>query len=282
MITSTSNNRIKNVIKCIKSAKERKKQDAFVVEGIRMFMEIPSDMHMETYVTEEFYKKNRQVFEERREYFVECVSPHVMEAMADTKTPQGVISLVKQFHYSIEEIMGNVIPLEEGIDREKDSSKKIGNCPVVIALENLQDPGNLGTIVRTAEAAGMTGIVMSSGTADIYNPKVVRATMGSVFRMPFCYVTDFADWLKESQRKGFFTYGAHLDGQIFYEYDFKSPTVFCIGNEGNGLSKEALKVVGRRIRIPMEGRVESLNAATAATVLMYEAVRQRYKQFRQN
>lgn len=266
MITSTSNNKIKNIIKCVKSSKERKKQDVFVVEGLRMFLEIPEEMHVETYVTEEFYERNRQIFEERQGFHFELVTPHVMEAMAGTKTPQGVLSLVSQFHYSIEEVM----------------SQKNSQEPLVIALEKLQDPGNLGTIIRTAEGAGVTGIIMSRDTVDIYNPKVVRATMGSIFRMHFCYVGNFVEWLKECSDRGIFTYGAHIKGKNFYDNDYQKPTIFCIGNEGNGLSDEASEAVIKKIFIPMKGKVESLNAATAATVLMYEALRQRNKQFRQN
>lgn len=265
MITSTSNQRIKNVIKCVKSGRERKKQDVFVVEGIRMFLEIPPELHVETYVTEEFYEKNRGEFEDRKGFAVEFVAPHVMESMADTKTPQGVISLVRQQHYSMEEVAGYT-----------------GTAPLILALENLRDPGNLGTIIRTAEGAGVTGIVMNEGTVDIYNPKVVRATMGSVFRVPFCYVEDFAGWLKASGTGKMTTYSAHLDGQVFYEYDYRNPTIFCIGNEGNGLSETVNAITDIKIRIPMQGKVESLNAATAATVLLYEAMRQRRKHFRQN
>lgn len=266
MITSISNNKIKNIIKCVKSAKERRKQDVFVVEGLRMFLEIPEKMHVETYVTEEFYEKNRKLFEERQGFCFELVMPHVMEAMADTKTPQGILSLVSQFHYPVEEIMS-----------QKDTQK-----PLVIALEDLQDPGNLGTIIRTAEGAGVTGIIMSRDTVDIYNPKVVRATMGSIFRMKFCFVENFAGWVKECNDRGIITYGAHIKGQNFYDNDYRKATVFCIGNEGKGLSDEVSYAVNKKIFIPMEGKVESLNAATAATVLMYEAMRQRNKQFRQN
>lgn len=262
MITSTSNQKIKNLSKLMKTAKERRKQDVFVVEGIRMFMEIPKELHVETFVTEGFYEKNQELFADM-EY--ELVSDHIMESVADTKTPQGVISIVKRHHYSVEEVCG-----ESAYMREIG-----GNKPLVMALENIQDPGNLGTILRTAEGAGVTGILMSRETVDIYNPKVVRSTMGSIFRIPFCYVENLTDLVARLNGENYRTYSAHLQGKTFYDYDYRDSTIFCIGNEGNGLSKDLSDTTKCKIRIPMLGKVESLNAATASTVLMYEAMRQR-------
>lgn len=270
MITSTSNVKIKNVIKYAKSAKERRKADVFLVEGIRMFMEIPRDLMRETYVTESFYEKNSELFEQL-EY--EVVSDHVMEAMTDTRTPQGVVSVVKRLHYSPEEVCG--LTGQSVAERKRET-------PLIMALENLQDPGNLGTIVRTAEGAGVTGIIMSKETVDIYNPKVVRSTMGSVFRVPFCYVDNLVEWIERLKESGFATYSAHLQGTSFYDANYTKPTVFAVGNEGNGLTIELSEAANQKIKIPMMGKVESLNAATASTVLMYEAMRQRSSVPRQN
>ena len=155
-------------------------------------------------------------------------------------------------------------------------------APLIIALENLQDPGNLGTVIRTAEGAGVTGVVMSDDTVDIFNPKVVRATMGSIFRVPFCYVENLTEWIENVNGANAGTYSAHLQGTSFYDFDYQKPTIFCIGNEGNGLSDALSQATKYKIRIPMMGKVESLNAATAATVLMYEAMRQRTTKSRQN
>lgn len=256
MITSTSNSKIKNLNKCLKSAKERRKQDIFLVEGLRMFAELPQDMHVETYATEEFYHSHRELFEG---IAFELVSDHVMDTISDTRTPQGVVSIVKRKHYKPEEVCGMDTP----------------TTPLILAIENLQDPGNLGTIVRTAEGAGVTGIFMSRDTVDIYNPKVVRSTMGSIFRVPFCYVENLTEWILEMNRREYRTYSAHLQGTSFYDKDYRYPTIFCIGNEGNGLSEDLSHAASCKISIPMEGKVESLNAATAATVLMYEVMRQR-------
>ncbi|MCM1157353.1 MAG: RNA methyltransferase [Bacteroidales bacterium] len=260
MITSTANKQIKNVIKCRKSARERRKQDVFLVEGIRMFSELPGELRLETFVTETFYDNHRELF---NGIVFELVAEHVMEAMADTKTPQGVVCLARQQHYSAEEVCS-------------------GDNPLVIALENIQDPGNLGSIIRTAEGAGVTGILMSEDTVDVYNPKVVRATMGSIFRLPFTYVRNMVQYIVTCNKNKFKSYSAHLDGESFYDYNYTVPTIFCIGNEGKGLSQELSDTTTQKIKIPMMGKVESLNAATASTVLMYEAMRQRKSSLRQN
>ncbi|MDE6434787.1 MAG: RNA methyltransferase [Lachnospiraceae bacterium] len=269
MITSTSNGKIKKIIKYAKSAKERRKADVFLVEGIRMFLEIPVERMLETYVTKDFYEKNSNLLEQ---IDYELVADHVMDAITDTKSPQGVVSVVRRLHYRPEEVCG----------LEKDQDGEQQEKPLIIVLENLQDPGNLGTIIRTAEGAGVTGVLMSRDTVDIYNPKVIRSTMGSVFRVPFCYVENLVEWMNKLNALGFATYGAHLQGTSFYDQNYKKATVFAIGNEGNGLTIELLKAANQKIWIPMRGKVESLNAATASTVLMYEAMRQRYTTPRQN
>ena len=148
--------------------------------------------------------------------------------------------------------------------------------PLFLILENLQDPGNLGTMIRTGEGAGITGVIMNDRTVDIFNPKTIRATMGSIFRVPFVYVPDLSLVLTKMHEKGIHTYAAHLKGQKYYDsFSFREPTAFLIGNEGNGLSKEISDLAGQYLKIPMEGRVESLNASIAAALLMYEAHRQR-------
>ena len=147
-----------------------------------------------------------------------------------------------------------------------------------MVLDNLQDPGNLGTIVRTAEGAGVTGIIMSRDTVDIYNPKTIRSTMGSVYRMPFFYVEDILEFLEDLRGQGIRTYAAHLDGANNYdEESYKGACAFLIGNEGNGLRYEVAKKADIWIKIPMYGQVESLNAAIASSILMYEVSRQRRK-----
>ena len=126
------------------------------------------------------------------------------------------------------------------------------------------------------EGAGITGVIMSSNTVDIYNPKTIRSTMGSIYRVPFFYAKDFNEELKQLKENGVKIYAAHLDGKNTYTQEsYKNATAFLIGNEGNGLTDSVTKKADTLIKIPMQGQVESLNAAIACTILTYEAVRQR-------
>ena len=225
-----------------------------------MIQEVPKDRLEKLYVSEGFYQKYRaeleaEGFTERTG--IELVSDHVFAAMSDTKTPQGVLGIVRRAEYTAETLMGQA-------------------APFLMVLDNLQDPGNLGTIFRTAEAAGVTGIVMSRDCVDIYNPKVIRSTMGSVYRMPFVYVEHLPETLEVLAEAGIHSYAAHLKGKNSYDQeDYTRGTAFLIGNEGNGLRDEVADVAECYIKIPMCGEVESLNAAVASSVLMFEAARQR-------
>ena len=148
-------------------------------------------------------------------------------------------------------------------------------APFLMILEDLQDPGNMGTILRTAEGAGVTGIILSKNCVDLYNPKVIRSTMGSIYRMPVMQA-DLLEILPVLKENKIQTYAAHLKGKNWYhEEDYTEGTAFLIGNEGNGLSDELSDSADCLIKIPMEGKVESLNAAMAAGILMYETARQR-------
>ena len=256
MISSTSNARIKNIIKLKKSARERRKQGCFLVEGPRMFFEIHREDIRECYMTEDF---ERRFADRLAGYQWEQISENVSQAVSDTQTPQGVFALARINSRGIEEI------LQERTD----------GPPCLLLLEHIQDPGNLGTMFRSAEAAGISGIVMDARTVDPYNPKVIRSTMGAVFRVPFTVVNDIKEAERTLQDREITVFAAHLDGEVLYSYDFRKACAFLIGNEGKGLTQEAADLARQRLRIPMEGRVESLNASMAATVLLYEAARQR-------
>jgi TrmH family RNA methyltransferase len=146
----------------------------------------------------------------------------------------------------------------------------------LLLLEDIRDPGNLGTMIRTAEGAGITGIIFGDATVDIYNPKVIRATMGSIYRVPFYQAEDFYKTLEQIKARGITIYAAHLSGMPYdIEDNFQGKCAFLIGNEANGLSERASGQADKLIKIPMAGKVESLNAAVAAAILMYEAARQR-------
>lgn len=253
MITTIQNKQIKQIMKLKKNARERRKQQLFLVEGIRMFTEIPEQYLYKVYASEDFYKEHQAVFEGME---VELVSDQVMKEISDTMTPQGVLALVRMLEYSLEDLLQQENPL-------------------LLVLENLQDPGNLGTILRTGEGAGINGIIMSRETVDIYNPKVTRSTMGSIFRVPFVYVDDLFEVIKMMKDRNITTYAAHLNGTDYTRESYTSGTAFLIGNEGNGLTDELTDNAQKKIKIPMCGRVESLNAAMASGLLVYEARRQR-------
>lgn len=264
MITSTSNAQVKNIVQLRDRAKIRREQDCFLVEGVRMYQEIPKAHLVKTFLSETFMKdmKKRDEWKsfglEQQEY--EIVSDKVFQFMSDTVTPQGILSVVRQRHSTLQELLE--IP-----------HSWQSHCYMI--LEDIQDPGNLGTILRTAEGAGVTGVIMSKNTADIYNTKVVRSTMGAIFRMPFVYVDDLKAAIETMKAAGIQIYAAHLKGTQNYDaFDYKKRSGFLIGNEGNGLSDEIADMANQYIRIPMCGQVESLNAAIAATVLMYESFRQ--------
>lgn len=257
MITSSANAKVKQVMNLAKKAKARKLAGLFVAEGLRMFREIPRDRIDSVYVSESFLKD-----ESRRRLVAglpcETVSDDVFSVMSDTQTPQGILALVRQYSYKLEDLQAKDTPA------------------FLMILENIQDPGNLGTIIRAGEGAGITGIIMDDTTADIYNPKVIRSTMGSVCRVPFLYTNDLPAALKNLKAQGIRLYAAHLEGRNNYEKeDYTVDTGFLIGNEGNGLTEEISALADALVRIPMMGKVESLNAAVAASVLMFETARQR-------
>lgn len=255
MITSASNPRMKQVVQLNKKSKTRYEQRVFVVEGIKMCLEAPMEQIQQMYVSESFLAeaKNRQRIQS---YSYEVVSDSVFSRISETKTPQGILCLIQMPEYELSDLLGT--------------------RPHLLVLENIQDPGNLGTMIRAGEGAGVTGVIMDKTTVDIFNPKTIRSTMGSMFRVPFYVTADLQGTLSELKKKGIAMYAACLDGELLYdEPDYTLPCGFLIGNEANGLSGQIAALADIRIRIPMEGQVESLNAAVASALLMYEASRQR-------
>lgn len=260
MITSTGNARVRAVASLNKKAKARREQGLFIVEGPKMFAELPKERLREAYVSDSFLRQNKGAGTLLAGCRYEAVSDDVMKYMSDTQTPQGVLAVAEQFSYSIEDVLRN----------EADRPAHL------IVLETLQDPGNLGTILRAGEGAGITGVVMNGETADIYNPKVIRSTMGSIYRVPFVYVTDLRGTLIRIKESGIRLYAAHLKGKSNYEdEDYTKGCGFLIGNEAGGLTDETAEMADCYVKIPMAGKVESLNAAVAASVLMFETARQR-------
>ena len=263
MITSVHNKCIKEAVALLAKKKERDRRGLFVVEGGKMFGEAPAQQISRVYLAQSAEKEMTAKYGDKLSGLsCEIVADDVFARMSDTVTPQGILCLVRQQRYSIEEIL-------QGSDKKH---------MLFIMLEDIQDPGNLGTIFRTAEAAGADGVIMSSRTADIYNPKTIRSTMGAVFRVPFLYTGDLFSVIKMLQGRGTAVYAAHLGAVDFYDaYDYRQSTAFLIGNEANGLREETAGCADALLGIPMEGKVESLNAAVASSILLYEAYRQRRK-----
>ena len=266
IITSTSNEQIKRIVKLREKAKERKSEGLFVVEGIRIFKEIPameidsvyvSESFVETYIDAEAKDTTDNRYDNIPDLFsrvdYQVVADNVFKKLSDTVNPQGVLAVVRMSDYTLEEVLN---------DRDKENS-----C--IVVLDKIQDPGNLGTIIRTGEGAGITAVVMSKDTVDLYNPKVIRSTMGSIFRVPCVVVDDLTKAVKTIKASGVTTYAAHLDGEDIQDTEFSDDRAFLIGNEANGLSDEVANMADKKTKIPMEGEVESLNAAVATAILIY-------------
>lgn len=293
IITSSKNQQLKNISILLKSKKERDEQGVFITEGIRIFkdtLKSGASLLEKVYFSESYARNeisevfcgNGQIDFERNVNVIfpdetkktgfrltnenaEIVRDSVFEAISGTVSPQGVFCVVRKPEYQLGDILNrtnNVV---------KDDMGKSGRTKEkYLLLEDIQDPGNLGTMIRTAEAAGVKAVIMSSGTADIFNPKVTRATMGSIFRVPFVYVPRISDAAEELKNTGIAVYAAYLHGgKPYREVSFEGKHAILIGNEGNGLTDEAVNSATDRVFIPMEGEIESLNAAVAAAILMF-------------
>lgn len=261
MITSIHNKCIKEAVALRAKKKERDRRGLFVVEGGKMFGEAPTERISQVYLAQSAEEEMYAQYGDKLSGLpCEIVADEVFARMSDTVTPQGILCLVRQQQYNIEEML-------RGSDKKQ---------MLFIMLEDIQDPGNLGTIFRTAEAAGADGVIMSSRTADIYNPKTIRSTMGAVYRVPFLYTEDISSIIMMLRERGTSVYAAHLQATAFYDaFDYRRSTAFLIGNEANGLREETAGCADALLGIPMEGKVESLNAAVASSILLYEAYRQR-------
>lgn len=256
MITSSSNPQMKNITALMKKAKTRKEQELFVVEGRKMYEEVPAEWLEKVYVSESFLgEADASELLAGRAY--EVVSDSVFRSISDTQTPQGILCLVRMPHYELPVLLR-------------------GEETHLLILESIQDPGNLGTMLRTGEGAGITGVIMNRSTVDLFNPKTIRSTMGSIYRVPFLVTDDLGGTVETLRAEGIKIYAAHLKGRKQYDEPcYCGGTAFLIGNEGNGLSDAIAAKADTYIRIPMEGQVESLNAAVSASLLMYETNRQR-------
>ena len=256
IITGRANPQIKNIMRLTKKPDERRKQGIFLVEGVRMYEEAPPEQITEVWVSQSFLKKeenqNRLAGRDYRE-----VSDDIFKRISDTQTPQGILCMVRRPRYELSDLTD-------------------AGPAHLLLLEDIRDPGNLGTMFRTAEGAGATGVIMNQTCADLFSPKTIRSTMGSVFRVPFYITEDLRAVVRELKQKKITVYAAHLNGNKCYDtFDYREGCGFLIGNEGAGLKEETAALADEYLHIPMEGSLESLNAAMAAGILMYEVNRQR-------
>lgn len=287
MIESRTNEHIKNIIKLRDNQKERKKQSMYIVEGPKMVLEaIRLGKAHHVYISKTVYDSisekeirsdkaagNRYAgyaesdvlkMVESTDY--DIVSDAVFGVLTDTVTPQGMLALV---HMNILDV-NDVINSPYGI-RHYCNEVCCMNIARLLILCDVQDPGNLGTIMRTAEAAGFNGILMTKGTVSAYNPKVVRSTMGAVLRLPFSYADNISYIIDECKKCGIKVYGAALSGNDFRNIDFEPRSAIIIGNESRGIDEDTLDMCDENIYIPMNPAAESLNAAVAAGIVMYQS-----------
>ena len=257
-LSSKDNINIKNTVKLLNNAKFRRKTGLFVAEGLRVCYDaFLSGADIDTVFAtrgalDKHPEKIGELCEKSDRAFI--VTNDIFSHISDTQTPQGVLCVIKTLDKVTE------------FDKIKNGGK-------FLALENMQDPNNLGTVLRTAEAFGVSGVILSADCCDIYNPKVVRGSMGAVFRLPFIVAEDIPEFLRNNPRLT--SYAAVVGGSAekLTDIRFDDCSVAVIGNEGNGLTEKTICACDHKITIPMRGRAESLNASAAASIIIWEMIK---------
>ena len=257
LITSKDNETIKH-IKKLKEKKYREEYKEFIVEGIKMIEEaINENAKIKSIIICDDCKNTccipNELMYEIAKFDCIYVSEKVFSYITDVINPQGIMAIIQKPETT-----------ENAIDFEEDN---------FLVLDNIQDPGNMGTILRTADSLNFKQIIVSKDTADIYNPKVVRSTMGAIFRIKVVVSNNLVKTIKEMKKHKIKVYATDLrTDKSIYDVDYKKSAI-VIGNEANGVSEEVLNEATTRIKIPMSGKTESLNAAVATSVILYEAYR---------
>ena len=254
MVISSKNNEI---IKNIKKLKDKKyRENKFIVEGERIVEEaIQENVEISVIVIEESFYNNiekQDLIKKTTKYNTLIVTDKVFLDISDVKTPQGILAVIN-----------------------KNENKEIDkNAPYIMALDNLQDPGNIGTIIRTLDSANIKQLIVSKGSVDAYSPKVVRSTMGAIFRVNVIEVENLVETMQNLKNSGFEVVSTSLEtDKSIYDISYNKKVV-VIGNEANGVSKEILEMSDYKVKIPMLGKTESLNASVAASIMIYEYVRE--------
>lgn len=260
LITSKDNEFIKH-LKKLKDKKYREEYGEFIVEGSKMIEEainekskikhiiVCDDCKVQSSFSKEFLY-------EIAKYDCIYVTEKVFSSITDVMNPQGILAVIDKTQN------------DTGINYDND---------LFLILDNIQDPGNMGTILRTADSINLKQILVKKGTADCFNPKVVRSTMGAIFRVNVIEFEDLTKVIKDLKKHKIKVYATDLaTNKSIYDVEYNK-TAIVIGNEANGVSKEILEVSDEKIKIPMLGKTESLNAGVATGVILYEAVRQKIK-----
>lgn len=261
-ITSSSNSIVKE-IKSLKEKKYRELKGMFFIEGLRFVEEALDQKNLEIdkiLVSEEFVKSDmgKTMLEkvEKLGITIHGFSDKVFKEMSDTITPQGIMGVLR-------------INEQNFIDFYKKGG-------FYVILDGIKDPGNMGTIIRTAHAAGVNVILVSKGCVDVYNPKVLRSTMGSIFHVPVCIEDNIIDTIKVMKENEIMICTSHIDGsKNYFEVDYKNGVAIVIGSEANGVCSEIRDISDVLVKIPMPGKSESLNASVAAGILIYEVLKSR-------
>ena len=252
-IESKDNNLFKN-IKKLKEKRYRIRENKFLLEGFRIIEEaIKAKADIEYILINKEIESKIDNLETYKEYSkVVFLSRNLFIQMSDTESSQGIMAVVKN----------------------KERDKNIEGSFFVVC-DKVQDPGNLGTIIRTSHAAGVEGIILTKGTADIYNEKTIRSTMGSIFYIPIYYDDENFSIIKALKEKGVSLVATSLEeSRNFFEEDLKGKIMLAVGNEGNGISEEVFSLSEKKVKIPMPGEAESLNVAVATSIILFEKVRQ--------
>ncbi len=262
-VTSKDNGSVKH-LRSLSESKYRKKEKTFLIEGIKMVEEALRDnLGVKTVIAApslvQHHGKGVLKLAESRGIDVLWISERLMNALSESKTPQPVMAEIAMKQHSEEGLLAN----EAGL---------------IIIAHQLQDPGNLGTIIRTAEAVGASGLAITQNTVDPFNAKAIRASMGSILRLPVVHIRDIAAFMKTSKQRGFQTVATVLTAEkTHFDIDLRKPTAVILGQEGAGLPQDIMPDIDLHIRIPMANTIDSLNVATAAAVILYEAMRQRFR-----
>ena len=255
-----SKEKLKQIHK-LKTEKEREKEGKFLIEGLHLCQEaLTSDWELELVLFSGKFRESsvgQRLIEEFSKKGIEAfgIKKKEIEKLADTETPQGIMAVVKKKKFTL----------------SKDILK---NSSLLLGLDNIRDPGNLGTMIRTADAAGTEAVLLSKGCVELYNPKVIRSTMGSIFHLPVIENLDFSEVIPDLKEVGFKIIVSEVHGVKDYtKVSYPEKTCIVIGNEASGISQQILNLADERIKIPIFGKAESLNAPVAAGILLYEIVR---------